>query len=119
MKKIMIFVLALLVVFSFGCKKQTGDQVNLSKVSINTDGSLHIEGSGRAFENTIGIEVKDDNGLQLFRGPVVTDAGDMSKVGNFQEDINLNAFPQTDNVTVRAFTESAKDGSITASSEKK
>lgn len=119
MKKVMIFVLALLVVFSSGCKKQTGDQVNLSKVSINTDGSLHIEGSGRAFENTIGIEVKDDNGLQLFRGAVVTDSGDMSKVGNFKEDINLNAFPQTDNVTVMAFTASAKDGSITASSEKK
>ena len=120
MKKVMIFVLALLVVFfAFGCKKQTGDQVNLSKVSINSDGSIHIEGSGRAFENTIGVEVKDDNGLQLFRGPVVTDAGDMSKVGNFKEDINLNNFPQTDNITVKAFTESAKDGSITASAEKK
>lgn len=112
-----LFLLALLLMFLIsGCAPKK--ELTLNSASILSDGKIHIEGRGRAFENTIGVKIVDENGLILYQGSVMTNAQDMSKFGDFSQDINLNYFPQTDNIVVECFIASAKDGSITASEKK-
>jgi hypothetical protein len=114
------YVLALVVaVLLTGCKPTTVQkEVSISDTSVISDGSVYIEGNGRAFENTIGVKIFDENQDVLYSGPVVTNAQDMSKFGNFSLNAILTSFPQTDSITVECFVASAKDGSITASDSK-
>ncbi|BAL81044.1 Gmad2 immunoglobulin-like domain-containing protein [Caldisericum exile] len=117
MKKILVVFLVVLMFLS-GCSIFKEREVSLSKVSVNGDGSIRIEGRGRAFENTIGIKVVDGNDFILFQGSTITDAKDMGQFGNFKEDIKLKVFPQTDKIKVVAYIASPKDGTITSSDEK-
>jgi len=118
MKKIIFVIIALLfILMTFnGCKQK---EVSLNKVSLNSNGSIHIEGRGRAFENTIGIAVKDDYRFLLYQGSVITNAKDVGLFGDFKADILLNYFPQSDSITIEAFISSPKDGSIIATDSKK
>ena len=116
-KSILILFLVLMLLIS-GCSVFKEKEVSIKAVSVNTDGTIHIEGRGRAFESTIGLKVTDENGFVLFEGSTVTDAIDSGKFGNFKEDLKLNAFPQTDKVRVVANVKSPKDDSITSSDEK-
>jgi len=118
MKKSILILFLVLMFFISGCGVFKEKEVSIKTVSVNTDGTIHIEGRGRAFENTIGLKVTDENGFVLFEGSAITDAVDLGKFGNFKEDLKLNAFPQTDKVRIVAFAASPKDGSITSSDEK-
>jgi hypothetical protein len=117
MKKVLLLVLVLLMFLS-GCSIFKEKEVSLTKVSVNSDGSIHVEGKGRAFENTIALKVLDENDFLLYEGSSTTDAKDMGQFGNFKEDIRLNVFPQTDKIKVIAYIVSPKDGTITNKDEK-
>ncbi|PMP81936.1 MAG: hypothetical protein C0175_04545, partial [Caldisericum exile] len=117
MKKVLLLVL-LLLMFLSGCSIFKEKEVSLTKVSVNSDGSIHVEGKGRAFENTFALKVLDENDFLLYEGSSTTDAKDMGQFGNFKEDIRLNVFPQTDKIKVIAYIVSPKDGTITNKDEK-
>jgi len=116
MKKILVILMFFVLVFS-GCKPKK--ELTFTAASVLSSGLVHIEGEARAFENTIGVKITDDKGFTLYAGPVITDAKDMSKFGKFSEDLALNIFPQSDEITVECFIASPKDGSITSSETKK
>jgi hypothetical protein len=119
MKKIVSVVMLFALLFAIGCKPQTPEkELTFTGASVLANGSVHIEGRGRAFEGTIGIKIVDVNENVLFYGSVITDAGDMSKFGNFSQDTVLTMFPQTDDIIIECFIASPKDGSITASEKK-
>jgi hypothetical protein len=118
MKNIVLTILMVVLLCLSGCSKPVQKEVSLNSVTVNSNGNIHIEGSGRAFENTIGVKVTDGNENLLYEGHVVTNAQDMSKFGNFSLDAPLKFFPQTDSITIECFVASPKDGSITASDSK-
>ncbi len=115
MKKILLISLLLIILLA-GCKPKK--ELTFKSASVLPDGRVHVEGNGRAFENTIGIKITDGMGFLLYQGPVVTNAKDMSQFGDFSTDITLDYFPQSDEITVQCFIASPKDGSITSSEEK-
>lgn len=96
-----------------GCKP--AKELTLKAVTLLEDGRIHIDGRGRAFENTIGVKVEDEQGFVVYSGSTMTNAKDMSQFGDFSADLVLDYFPQTDNIKVTCFIASPKDGSITAS----
>lgn len=110
MKKVFALLLITFILFSIGCTKEK--EVSIRNVSVNANGTIHIEGRGRAFESTIKIVVKDGLGFVDYEGSAITDAKDMGEFGNFQTDITLTTFPQTDKITVSSEVISPKDGSI-------
>ncbi|PIV56510.1 MAG: hypothetical protein COS15_01420 [Caldiserica bacterium CG02_land_8_20_14_3_00_36_38] len=117
MKKLLIFLLFAVFLFS-GCKPTASTyQVKEMKASVNSNGTVHVEGTARGFENNVGIKVTDANGNICFSGSAITDAKDPSEFGKFSKDITLDFFPQTDSITVICFEDSPKDGSILDSKE--
>lgn len=118
MKKSFLILFFVLMLFISGCSVFNEKEVSIKTVGVNTDGTIHVEGRGRAFESTMGLKVVDENDFLLFQGSTTTDAKEMDKFGNFKEDIKLNVFPQTDKVKVEAFITSPEDNSITNSDEK-
>ncbi|MGC9125276.1 MAG: Gmad2 immunoglobulin-like domain-containing protein, partial [Caldisericaceae bacterium] len=115
MKRNLLFLLLVVGLLLSGCSKAAQNEVSIKSASVNTNGTIHIEGSGRAFESTIGVKIVDGLNNNLYEGPVVTNASDMSKIGDFVLDASLRIFPQTDTISVECFVTSPKDGSITAS----
>ncbi len=120
MKKIFLVLVMLIVVALTGCKaKVSQKEVVLKNAQVLSDGTVHVEGNGRAFESNIGIKIYDANDNILYTGSVVTNAPDMSQFGDFSTDVTPLVFPQTDSITVECFVASPKDGSIVASDSKK
>jgi len=76
MKKSILILFFVLMLLISGCSVFKEKEVSIKAVSVNTDGTIHIEGRGRAFESTIGLKVTDENGFVLFEGSTVTDAKD-------------------------------------------
>lgn len=76
----------------------------------NVDFPLIVEGKGRAFENTIGIIIKDSVGNTLAETSTMVDAPNAGLFGNFHAEITYNT-PKTATGTVEVFEASAKDGS--------
>jgi hypothetical protein len=112
MKKVLTILLFLVFIVS-GCKPSASTyQVKDMKASVNPDGTVHIEGTARGFENTVGIKVTDGTGNICFAGPAITNAKGPSEFGTFSKDVKLDLFPQTDSITVTCFVDSPKDGSI-------
>lgn len=118
MKKVIAFIVVLTFVLALGCAKQVQEEVSVKVALVNADGTVHIEGRGRAFENTIGIKITDGYNFVLYQGSVITNAKEMGQFGDFSLDAKLNIFPQTDKISVTAFITSPKDGTITSSSTK-
>lgn len=115
MKRILLISLLFIILIT-GCKPKK--ELTFKSASILPDGRVHVEGNGRAFENTIGIKITDGVGFLLYQGSVITNAKDMSQFGDFSTDIALDYFPQSDEITIQCFIASPKDGSITSSEEK-
>ena len=117
MKKIIVFILFVSLIF-VGCKpKASTYQIKEMKAEVKTDGVVHVEGTARGFENNVGIKVTDANGNLCFWGSAITDAKDPSEFGKFSKDLVLDFSPQTDSISVQCFVDSPKDGSIIDSKE--
>ncbi|HYO49884.1 MAG TPA: Gmad2 immunoglobulin-like domain-containing protein [Chloroflexia bacterium] len=77
--------------------------------SVLTD-SVTVRGEGRAFENTILVEVKA--GGQVLGKEIVTTAADTGQVGEFTVTVKLTPVAAPTDGTLRIYTESPVDGSI-------
>ena len=70
---------------------------------------LIVEGKGRAFENTIGIIVKDADGTILAEMPTMIDGPGAGLFGRFHAEVSYKS-PKGTSGTVEVFEASAKDG---------
>ncbi len=119
MKKIvaLIFSVFVLLLAMQGCKTEQKNLI-LNNASVNEDGTVHVEGEAIAFEGTVNIEVTDSEGNICFAGFTTTDAKEPSEYGTFKKDIVLSLFPQSDQITLKCFLISAKDGTTLEKEEK-
>ncbi|MCD6107515.1 MAG: GerMN domain-containing protein [Caldisericaceae bacterium] len=119
MKKIvvLIFSVFILLLMLQGCKTEQKNLI-LNNASVNEDGTVHVEGKAIAFEGTVNIEVTDNESNICFAGFTTTDAKEPSDYGTFKKDIVLTLFPQSDQITLKCFLISAKDGTTTEKEEK-
>lgn len=72
--------------------------------------SVTVRGEGRAFENTILVEVTA--GGQVLGKEIVTTAAEMGQVGEFTVTVKLTPVAAPTDGTLRIYTESPVDGSI-------
>ncbi|HEX9988771.1 MAG TPA: Gmad2 immunoglobulin-like domain-containing protein [Chloroflexia bacterium] len=72
--------------------------------------SVTVRGEGRAFENTILVEVTA--GGQVLGKEIVTTAAEMGQVGEFTVTVKLTPVAAPTDGTLTIFTESPKDGGI-------
>ena len=119
MKKIvvLIFSVFILLLMLQGCKTEQKNLI-LNNASVNEDGTVHVEGKAIAFEGTVNIEVTDNKSNICFAGFTTTNAKEPSDYGTFKKDIVLTLFPQSDQITLKCFLISAKDGTTTEKEEK-
>lgn len=119
MKKIVALIFSVFVLFLTlqGCKTEQKNLI-LNNASVNENGTVYVEGKAITFEGTVNIEVTDNEGNICFAGFTTTDAKEPSEYGTFKKDIVLSLFPQSDQITLKCFLISAKDGTITEKEEK-
>jgi len=110
--------LCILILTLQGCKVYQKEIV-ISNVSINENGTVHIEGRARAFEGNVNIEIRDEEGNICFNGFTTTNAKDPSQFGAFTKGVTLSLFPQTEHIIVKCFIISPKDGTVSAKEEER
>lgn len=82
--------------------------------SLNAGQPIHIEGTGQGlFEGNVIVDVTTESGDVLAQDPTILDAPDIGQEGTWQIDIPVDVQEDTQ-VVIRAYHESARDGSVVA-----